>query len=97
MDIDDEMRMVKKILDRIEPIVQYHLDKMTDDHGANVTLSVSSNLSTSMLAMGVLLIMRGGGDIKQFMEIIIKEIEEKIKVTVEFERQAGQSTCHRLH
>jgi hypothetical protein len=97
MDIDDEIKRVKMILTRIEPIVQRHLDKMIDEHGTNVTLSVSSNLATSMLAMCMLIIMRSGGNVEQFMEIMAGEINEKIKSAVRVEIQAGQSTCQRLH
>ena len=97
MDIDDEIRQVKMILTRLEPIVQRHLDKMIDEHGTNVTLSVSSNLATSMLAMCMLIIMRSGGNVEQFMEIMAGEINEKIKSAVRVEIQAGQSTCQRLH
>jgi hypothetical protein len=97
MDIDDEIRRVKMILTRLEPIVQRHLDKMIDEHGTNVTLSVSSNLATSMLAMCMLIIMRSGGNVEQFMEIMGGEINEKIKSALRVDTQAGQSTCQRLH
>ena len=97
MEAEEQMRLINALLNRIEPFVQRYLDKMIEEHGTSVTISVSSNLATSMLAMCMLIIIRTGGDVEDFMEIVVNEINFKINSTMKVVAEASQSTCQHLH
>lgn len=97
MEHDKEIKEIAVLLARIEPFVQRYLDKMVDKHGATVTLSVSSDLATSMLAMCLLMIMRDHGDTDKFMKTMSRVIDAKVNAALDVRTHASSSTCQRLH
>jgi len=70
---------------------------MVDKHGTTVTLSVSSDIATSMIAMCLMIIMRDGGSTEKFMMTMSKIIDGKINAALKVKAQAGSSTCQHLH
>lgn len=107
-DMKKEIARVGEILDRLEPVVQRHISRMIDAEGSNITLSVSSNIATSMIVMSLLMIHERGGDVDQFMKVVLHEIKGKFdEAMVEVQSakqeikdqiaQAGWDTCKSLH
>ena len=100
----DDVKTVMRILRRVEPIIQRHLLKLIDDYSTDVYLSVVSNLATSMMANGITMVDIKGGDVQQFVDVLMSEIAGKHQAaTSAVETEAlilkvkGSSTCQPRH
>lgn len=103
---DKEMDRVMHICRRLEPIIQKFIISLLDKDGDNVAISVVSNISTSFMAQAITMIEAKGGDVDQFVTILMHETKNKYtaaKAQVESElalqkmMTAGRDTCRPLH
>ena len=101
---EEEMQLVKRILVRLEPFMQKHLMKLLDDYSSDVYLSVITNLATSLMANGVTMVNLKGGDVQQYVDVVMSEVAGKHQTKlVAIEAHAlilkakGSSTCQPRH
>lgn len=77
---DIEAERVIELCRRLEPIIHRFILKTIDNDGINVTLSVVSNLATSFMAQAIAMVETRGGDIDQFVKILMVETKNKYEV-----------------
>lgn len=103
-----EIDRVKHLLDRMAPIIQRWITECIEKDGHTVTLSVSANIGTSLLSTCLLLVAQKGGNVDQFMEILLQETTSKFLVAQQAldaqhaavlakMTEAGWDTCRPLH
>lgn len=95
--MEHEINRTNELLERLEPIVQRYLDKMLDQEGVSITISVSTNLATSMVAMCILMIMHRKGAHAEYVSAMAEQINDKVGSALAAKVQAGHSTCQKLH
>lgn len=103
---DKEMERVMHLCKKLEPLVSRFVTGMLDKDGPNVAISVVSNLATSFMAQAITMIESRGGDVDQFVTVLMHETKNKYtvaKAQVEAElalqnmMTAGRDTCRPLH
>jgi len=73
----EEAELVKEILERVDPMIHRRLNKLIEQHGINVGLSVVTNMATSFVALAVMIVERHGGNVDEFMSVLLSETREK--------------------
>lgn len=84
-DIERIVVDTNRIIDNLEPRVKKYFRKITKTYGVGVSMNVSVDLATSMLAMVLLMGEHNGlnkDQIIDFLDSIHKDILEKYKYTV---------------
>jgi len=84
-DIERIIVDTNKVLERIEPRVKKYFLKLTKTHGQAVSINVSADLATSMLAMVMLMAEDNGLSKEQqsdFLSGIYRDVLEKYKHTL---------------
>ena len=74
---EKEIERVKELLDRLDPIMHKHFQKVLDKDGLNVALSLITNCSTTLLAMAVLIVEKHEGNLDDFMTVMLAETKAK--------------------
>jgi hypothetical protein len=92
-----EIERVQELMHKIEPMLVKSMNRMLERDGVNVTLSVSSNIATSLMAMSLYMIFKGNGSTEEFLEVMFKEVKEKYASVCMRSPYADQSTCQPLH
>jgi hypothetical protein len=80
-ELEQKVKRVKEILNRIDPKVKRTMDAIIDKDGIEVTLSVASNIGSSLLAMGMLIVHARGSDPNQYLESLIIETMNRFSET----------------
>ena len=73
-ELEDSMRKVGEILERIEPMIQRYIAKTIAKDGTSVALSVACNMSTSLMCAAMMLVEACEGDVDEFMNMMVKEL-----------------------
>lgn len=103
---DKDIERVTQILQRLDPIVNRFISNMLDKDGDTVAISVVSNLATTFMAHAIIMIEARGGDVDQFVKVLMHETKNKYEVArsqVNTElvlhkmMTAGRDTCRPLH
>jgi hypothetical protein len=74
---EKEMEKVKELLESLDPIIHKHINKITDQYGLNVSLSLITNVATSFIALAVMIIERHDGNVDEFMSVLLREAKVK--------------------
>ena len=77
---DKEMKRVIDICRRLEPVINKFLLRMIDRDGADVSLSVVSNMATTLMAHAITMVETRGADVDQFVKILMYEVKNKYDV-----------------
>jgi hypothetical protein len=101
------METVIRICEKLHPIMQKHLIKLMDDHGPEVATSVVSSVVANLFAHVITMVEIRGGDIDQYVQIMMKEISQKQhEMSAKVQTQSilekmilpsGPGTCSPLH
>ena len=103
---EKEMLRVVRLCRRYDRLMQKAIMRLLDKFGADVAVSVVSNMSTTMLAQAITMIDAKGGNVDQFVSILMHETKNKFDAAasaVKTERvltnmmQAPNLTCRPLH
>ena len=103
---DKEMERVVYLCRRLEPIIHKFITGMLEKDGPNVSISVVSNVATTFMAQAIAMIEARGGDVDQFVKVLMHETKGKYDVAraqVESElalqkmMTPGWDTCRPLH
>ena len=68
---------VLAILAALEPLIKDKITEMIDDHGAEIALSVVSNVATSLLCTSMMMVNSRDWDVNHYMELMIEETVKK--------------------
>lgn len=85
---EDEIDSVVAICRRLEPVIHRFVERLMDRNGLDVSISVISNLATSFMAQAITMVETKGGDVDQFVKILMHETKikyESAKAQVESE------------
>lgn len=103
---DEEIKRVVDICQRLEPILHRFIEGLVTRDGANVTISVISNLGTTFMAQAITMIEARGGDVDQFVKILMVEVKNKYDVgssqikaegVLSKMMSGGPDTCRPMH
>lgn len=102
-----EVDKIVQICEKIAPFIRKHMIKLMDEHGPNVSISVVSSLVTNLMAHAITMVEVRGGDIDDFVRIIMREVSEKqremsaaVQTHAVIDNMAfppGTKTCGPLH
>lgn len=92
-----EVERVQELMHKIEPMLIKSMNRILERDGVNVSLSVSSNIATSLMAMSLYMIFRGNGSTEEFLEVMINEVKEKYASVCMRSPYAEENTCRPLH
>jgi hypothetical protein len=102
-----EVDKIVQICEKIAPFMRKHLIKMMDEHGPNISISVVSSVVTNLMAHAITMVEVKGGDIDDYVRIIMREVSEKqremsaaVQTHAAIEKimlPAGRNTCRPLH
>jgi hypothetical protein len=84
-DLEHIIVVTNKIIDNLEPRVKKYFRKITKTYGVGISMNVSVDLATSMLAMVLLMAENNGlnkDQVIDFLDSIHKDILEKYKHTI---------------
>jgi len=77
---EEEIKIVKELLERLDPVIHRQLNKVFAKHGTNVGLSLVTNMATSFIALAVMIVERHDGDVDEFMSVLLHETKEKYDI-----------------
>lgn len=104
---DEEVKKIVQICEKIAPFMRKHLIKMMDEHGPNISISVVSSVVTNLMAHAITMVEVKGGDIDDYVRIIMREVSEKqremsaaVQTHAAIEKimlPTGRNTCRPMH
>lgn len=77
---EDEVQRVVSVCRRLEPIINRFVCRLIEKDGANVSISIISNLATNFMAQAITMVEARGGDVDQFVKIMMVETKNKYDV-----------------
>lgn len=102
-----EVDKIVQICEKIAPFMRKHLIKMMDEHGPNISISVVSSVVTNLMAHAITMVEVKGGDIDDYVRIIMREVSEKqremsaaVQTHAALEKimlPGGSTTCRPMH
>ena len=102
-----EVDKIVQICEKIAPFMRKHLIKLMDEQGPNVAISVVSSIVTNLMAHAIMMVEVKGGDIDDYVRIIMREVSEKqremsaaVQTHAALEKvmlPTGRNTCGPMH
>ena len=74
----DEEKALKMLM-RLDPIIQKHLDKVVRDHGVTFAMCIITNVATALLATAVVVHEDNGMNTETFMTIALQSLRDKYR------------------
>lgn len=77
--IESDEEKALRMLTRLDPIIQKHLEKIVKDHGAAFAMCIITNIATALLATAVVVHEDNGLNTETFMTIALQSLRDKYR------------------
>ena len=77
--IESNEEKALRMLTRLDPILQKHLEKIAKDHGVIFAMCIITNVATTLLATAVVVHEDNGMNTETFMTIALQSLRDKYR------------------